>query len=70
MREKLIEICCELFERENITENTRREDITEWDSMTHVMLIAEIEEKFDKKIPFDKIDKIQCVNDILDIIKE
>lgn len=70
MKEKLIGICCELFEREDITIDSKRDEIAEWDSMTHVMLIAEIEESFKKQIPFEKIDKIKGVKDLYDLLEE
>jgi acyl carrier protein len=49
-----------------ITENTTANDVDEWDSLGHIMLIQAIEEKF--KIEFD-LDELLEFNQVGDIIK-
>ena len=39
MEEKLIKLCRILFERDDITMDSYREEIEQWDSLAHVMLI-------------------------------
>jgi len=49
-----------------ITENTTANDVDEWDSLGHIMLIQAIEEKY--KIEFD-LDELLEFNKVGDIIK-
>ncbi len=64
MEEKLIKLCRILFERDDITMDSYREEIEQWDSLAHVMLIGEVESEFQVKIPFDAIGQIQSLKDI------
>ena len=70
MEEMLITLCRGLFNRDDITLQTKREDIEEWDSLGHIMLIAEAEALFKKKIPFDQIDGITSLQMLDDILEE
>lgn len=72
MEDKLIQIAANVLgmKKENISLNSSREDIDEWDSLAHLNLIAEIEEQFGVKIPFEEIDKIFKLSDFLKYINK
>ena len=52
-----------------INEDTLRENTPEWDSLKHLQIIMEIEEKLGKVIPIEKVPDIHSVKDILDVLK-
>lgn len=49
-----------------VTENTTMDDLEEWDSLAHVMLIGELEERLGVEIPLDEAVEITCVKEILE----
>ena len=53
-----------------INENTKAEDIDEWDSLAQITLIASIENEFDIKIPSNKISYMKSVESIINVIEE
>lgn len=67
---KLIELVKEILDVEYIDRDTNKGQISEWDSFAHLQIISEVEEKFGKEIPFEKISEIESIRDILDIINE
>lgn len=68
--QKLLGIFSEILEVEesSLTLNTARESMDDWDSLATVQLIAEIEEAFGCKIPFDEVEKIKTIGDFLSFI--
>jgi len=72
MENKLIQIATSVLEikKENISLNSSREDIDEWDSLAHLNLIAEIEEQFGVKIPFEETHEIRKLRDFLKYINK
>ena len=48
-----------------ITKDTRMEDVEEWDSLAHVMLIGELEAKLNISIPITEAVDITSVQEIL-----
>ena len=48
-----------------ITKDTRMEDVEEWDSLAHVMLIGELEAKLNISIPLMEAVDITSVQEIL-----
>ncbi len=70
MEEKLIGLCRVLFERDDITMDSDREEIEQWDSLAHVMLIGEVESEFRVKIPFEAIGQIRSLKDIRRFLEE
>jgi len=48
-----------------ITKDTRMEDVEEWDSLAHVMLIGELEAKLNISIPLTEAVDITSVQEIL-----
>lgn len=53
-----------------ITRDTTADDIEDWDSLTHMQLIVEIEKKYNIKFTTAEIKKAQNVGEFIDIIKE
>lgn len=66
---RLNEIFCDVFDDESIeiTEETKPEDIEDWDSLGHVYLTVEIEEEFSIDLG-DKMQEITNVRDIIDLM--
>lgn len=52
-----------------ITDNTTQNDIEKWDSLNSLLLIDEIERKYNIKISIDEIIEINNVLDIENILK-
>lgn len=65
MKEKIIAIIEEtlMLPKGSITENTTIDDVEEWDSLAHVMIIGELEEKLNIEIPLDEAIEITCVKE-------
>ncbi|WP_406039750.1 acyl carrier protein [Succinimonas sp.] len=53
-----------------ITSDTTADDIDDWDSLTHMQLIVEIEKKFGIKFTTAEIKKAANVGEFIDIIKD
>ncbi len=70
--EKVNEIFWDVFDDESIvvTEETTAEDIEDWDSLTHITLITEIENEFDFKFGMKDVLGMQNVGEMLDIIEK
>jgi acyl carrier protein len=68
MAEKIIALMEEVFAVPSgtITIDTKAEDIEEWDSVAHVMLIGELEEKLGISIPLDEAIEITSVKELLE----
>jgi acyl carrier protein len=60
-----------VFENDSISisETTSAKDIKNWDSMNHVLLIAEIEDHFGVEFELDDLIAINSVGDILSAIQ-
>ena len=70
--EELQEIFREIFDEDElvISRDTTAEDIEDWDSLTHMQLIVEIEKKYGIKFTAAEIKKAANVGEFIDIIKE
>lgn len=51
-----------------VNENTMKIDVPVWDSLKHIQIIMELEEKFDIEIPIEKVAEIDSVSALLVII--
>ena len=62
----------EIFDDDDlvITPGTTADDIEDWDSLTHMQLIVEIEKKYGIKFTTAEIKKAANVGEFIDIIKE
>lgn len=72
MEEKLCAIIAEVLnvDREQISSKTRVEDVEQWDSLAHLMIIEAIENKLGKTISIEKAVDIDSVEMIMDLIGE
>tara|TARA_B110000858_G_C17570770_1_gene366786 strand:+ start:18 stop:251 length:234 start_codon:yes stop_codon:yes gene_type:complete len=52
-----------------ISESTTAEDIDEWDSLTHIQVVIEIEKKFNKKFTSTEILSWKSVGDMINGIE-
>ena len=46
-----------------LSENTSYGSIDQWDSLMHIRLVSEIEDKYDVDIPMEEIAKIRSLKD-------
>jgi acyl carrier protein len=68
MKEKFLELFKEVFEMEdekvNFEDNFR--DLDTWDSLTHLSLIAMLDDEYDVQIEEEELKKLHTVNDIFE----
>lgn len=67
MKEQIIALMEEVLKvpAGTITEDTKMEDVEEWDSLAHVMIIGELEEKLGVVIDLDEAIEITSVKELL-----
>jgi acyl carrier protein len=67
-----LEMIAGFFEAEisNIRPDTLREEITGWDSMGFLTLMAEFDDRFSIILTAPQLEKMQKVNDILQILRD
>jgi len=51
-----------------INENTMKIDVPSWDSLKHIQLIMEVEEKFGIEIPIEKVPDIDSISVLLGLV--
>lgn len=68
MKEKVIRLIEEILNvpEGTVTEDTLSEDLAEWDSLAHVAIIGELEEKLGISIPLDEAMELSGVKQILE----
>lgn len=68
--EKLTSLFQEVFENPNLvlSEKLTANDVDNWDSLTHMILITEIETQFDIKFKLKELNKMKNVGDLLGAI--
>ncbi len=67
--EKLNEVFSDVFDEEiTVTAATTADDIEDWDSLTHITLIAEVEDTFGLKFSMKEVLGMQNVGEMADII--
>ena len=68
MKEKIIALMEEVLQLPSgtVSESTRMEDLEEWDSLAHVMLIGELETRLSISIPLDQAVEITSVQEIFE----
>ena len=69
MEEKIIRLMEEIFQvpAGTVTADTRMEDLEQWDSLAHVMLIGELDNRLGIAIPLDEAVEISSVREIYDL---
>ena len=67
---KLNEVFSDVFDEEiTVTEETTAADIEDWDSLTHITLISEVEDAFDIKFSMKDVLGMKNVGEMADIIE-
>ncbi len=68
--EKLTKIFHEVFANPNLvlSETLTANDVDSWDSLTHMILITEIETAFAVKFKLKELNKMKNVGDLVEII--
>lgn len=69
---KLTNIFREIFnDREIVINNkTTAQDIDNWDSLTHMLLISKVEEEFEIKFKLKELNNLNNVGNLVEIINE
>lgn len=69
--EKLNEIFSDVFDEEiTVTSHTTAADIEDWDSLTHITLISEVEDAFGMKFSMKDVLGMKNVGEMVDIIRK
>lgn len=70
--EKVTEICQDVFEDDElaINEATTADDVENWDSLTHLSLIHEIESQFKVKFTMGEIQGFQNMGELMDTLEK
>jgi len=68
---KFIEIVSKilLIDQAKIVDDLSREDLEEWDSMTHLVLVSDIEQEFDIIFSDDEVTSILTISDLKNSLK-
>jgi len=53
-----------LLAKNQIKDSISREDVEEWDSMTHLVLVSELEQAFDLVFSDDEVAEMKTIGDI------
>ncbi len=71
IKEKVTEIFRDVFDDESIeiTDETTAADIEDWDSLTHITLISEVESAFGLKFGMKDVIGMKNVGEMLDILE-
>lgn len=71
INEKLTAIFREIFEDNTIVleDNMTSLDIEKWDSLTHMLMIEEVEDSFNIKFKIKELNKLKRVGDMLDALE-
>lgn len=71
INEKLTAIFREIFEDDTIVleDNMTSLDIEKWDSLTHMLMIEEVEDCFNIKFKIKELNKLKRVGDMLDTLE-
>lgn len=71
MEKEVIRIIAEVLkvDQDEIKVETRVEDVAEWDSLSHLLLIEALETKLKKNIDMDAAMNVKTVQDLIDSMK-
>jgi len=54
----------------SITRETRAMDVRGWDSLSHTMILMQLEDGFGVRLPMDRVLRLGTVGDLVDLIGE
>ncbi len=68
MKEKIIKLIEEILQvpAGTITEDTMIEDVEQWDSLAHVMIIGQLEEELGVSIPLEEAIELKGMRELLE----
>lgn len=69
MKKEILALMAEVLQvpEDMITEDTRMDDLEEWDSLAHVMLIGELESQLGISLSVDEAVEITSVKELLEL---
>ena len=69
---KVTEIFRDVFDDDSlvIVDSTNADDIEDWDSLEHIALIVSMEKEFNLKFDIKRINKLENVGQMVDLILE
>ncbi|MBN1185298.1 MAG: acyl carrier protein [Bacteroidales bacterium] len=70
VQEKLTLIFRKTFDNDSLvlSDGLTANDIDQWDSLTHMQLIAEVEDGFSVKFKLKELNKMRNVGDMIDLV--
>lgn len=70
--EKLTPVFREVFNDNNIElrQEMTADDVENWDSLTHMLMITKVEEEFGVKFKLKELNKLKQVGDIISLVEE
>ncbi len=70
--EKLTSVFQEVFSDNNLVLNDEMtaNDVEKWDSLTHMLMISTVEERFGVRFKLKELNKLKKTGDIVDILEE
>lgn len=69
--DKLTNVFRDVFDDEvTIGESTTAADIEDWDSLTHIMLLAAVEDEFGIKFDMKAVQSLKTVGEMVDLIEK
>ena len=67
--DKLNEVFSDVFDEEiTVSDSTTAADVEDWDSLTHITLISEVEDAFGIKMSMKDVLSLKNVGEMVDII--
>ncbi len=57
------------IKEDTINDKTSPDNVDTWDSLNGLMLVTELESKFNVKFTMDEVTSVKCVKDIKEILK-
>jgi len=68
MKDKIINLVSEVLENP-VKENSTKDNTDNWDSLNHIKIVMELQDKFEIKIPAKDIDKLLSIKKIINYVK-
>lgn len=69
MEEKVLNIAKKILETDDISLETSKESCELWDSLAHIMIIAELADTLNIIVPMEESERINCIKDFLKYVK-
>jgi len=71
MRKKIIRVMCDVFslDKSDIPEDISKNTVENWDSLQHLILMSEIESRFNVKFEPEEIINVNSISDLEELLK-